>query len=173
MSHTDQDTYRETLESIVEQVIRPAAARIDETGSFPSEAMKALAHNGLLGLISATEVGGSGHGLRAAVLAVERVAREHWEEELVLAGLVGLQDPPRREVPEAVARCRAAGVRVIMVTGDHPNTALAVARETGLAANILWAPTDPLRALALLGTVGPWAVLIVRIRARRRAAKRA
>ena len=76
MSHTDQDTYRETLESIVEQVIRPAAARIDETGSFPSEAMKALADNGLLGLISATEVGGSGHGLRAAVLAVERAARE-------------------------------------------------------------------------------------------------
>ena len=50
---------------------------------------------------------------------------------------------------------------------------LTVARGTGLAANILWAPTDPLRALALLGTVGPWAVLIVRIRARRRAAKRA
>ena len=44
----------------------------------------------------------------------------------------GLQDPPRAEVPEAIARCRSAGVKVIMVTGDHPRTALAIAREIGL-----------------------------------------
>jgi hypothetical protein len=43
-----------------------------------------------------------------------------------------------------------------------------VAGRTGLAANILWAPTDPLRALALLGAVGPWAALIIRAAARRR-----
>ena len=59
--------------------------------------------------------------------------RERWEEGLTLAGLVGLEDPPRPEVPEAVARCRAAGIRVIMVTGDHPHTASAIAREIGLA----------------------------------------
>jgi calcium-translocating P-type ATPase len=55
------------------------------------------------------------------------------EGGLVLAGLVGLSDPPRPEVPGAIARCREAGVRVVMVTGDHPSTALAVAREIGLA----------------------------------------
>jgi calcium-translocating P-type ATPase len=54
------------------------------------------------------------------------------ERNLILSGLVGLEDPPRPEVPEAIARCAAAGIRVIMVTGDHPHTAQAIAREIGL-----------------------------------------
>jgi calcium-translocating P-type ATPase len=54
------------------------------------------------------------------------------DNEMVLAGLVGLADPPRPEVPQALQKCRDAGIRVIMVTGDHPETALAIARETGL-----------------------------------------
>ena len=54
------------------------------------------------------------------------------EHGLILSGLVGLEDPPRPEVPEAIARCDAAGIRVIMVTGDHPHTAQAIAREIGL-----------------------------------------
>jgi len=54
------------------------------------------------------------------------------EERLVLVGLAGLQDPPRPEVPAAIARCRTAGIRVIMVTGDHPRTALAIAGQVGL-----------------------------------------
>ncbi len=55
------------------------------------------------------------------------------ERALTFLGLVAMMDPPHREVPEAVARCRQAGVRVIMITGDHPLTALAVARKIGLA----------------------------------------
>jgi sodium/potassium-transporting ATPase subunit alpha len=54
------------------------------------------------------------------------------ERNMLLDGLVGLEDPPRPEVPEAVARCASAGIRIIMVTGDHPHTALAIAREIGL-----------------------------------------
>ena len=51
---------------------------------------------------------------------------------MILSGLVGLEDPPRPEVPDAVARCATAGIRVIMVTGDHPHTALAIARQIGM-----------------------------------------
>jgi calcium-translocating P-type ATPase len=54
------------------------------------------------------------------------------ESAMTLDGLVGLEDPPRPEVPPAIARCIAAGIRVIMVTGDHPHTARAIAREIGL-----------------------------------------
>jgi len=54
------------------------------------------------------------------------------ESGMILSGLVGLEDPPRPEVPEAIARCVSAGIRVVMVTGDHPHTAQAIAREIGL-----------------------------------------
>jgi Ca2+-transporting ATPase len=48
-------------------------------------------------------------------------------------GLVGFNDPPRPEVPGAIAECRKAGVRIIMMTGDHPATARAIARQVGLS----------------------------------------
>ena len=54
------------------------------------------------------------------------------EAEMTLAGLIGLEDPPRPEVAGALQRCRDAGIKVIMVTGDHPHTATAIAREIGL-----------------------------------------
>jgi magnesium-transporting ATPase (P-type) len=54
------------------------------------------------------------------------------EAELTLAGLIGLEDPPRPEVASALQKCRDAGIKVIMVTGDHPHTARAIAREIGL-----------------------------------------
>ncbi len=52
---------------------------------------------------------------------------------LTLLGLVGLIDPPRPEAKEAIAKCQRAGIEVAMVTGDHPLTAFAIARELGLA----------------------------------------
>jgi sodium/potassium-transporting ATPase subunit alpha len=54
------------------------------------------------------------------------------EQGMVLSGLAGLEDPPRPEVPRAIRQCREAGIKVIMVTGDHPHTARAVAHEIGL-----------------------------------------
>ena len=57
---------------------------------------------------------------------------EATENELVFLGLVALLDPPHREVPEAIVRCKNAGIRIIMITGDHPLTALAIARKIGL-----------------------------------------
>ena len=54
------------------------------------------------------------------------------ENDMIFAGLIGLEDPPRPEVPEAIRKCNEAGIRVIMITGDGSRTAVAIAREIGL-----------------------------------------
>ena len=54
------------------------------------------------------------------------------ERELVFVGLTGMYDPPRPESKDAIARCHAAGVRVVMITGDHRDTAAAIANELGI-----------------------------------------
>jgi Ca2+-transporting ATPase len=76
-------------------------------------------------------------GLRVIALAEKRTAseknsQEEAETDLSFAGLVGFEDPPRPEVKAALAACRGAGIRTIMVTGDHPSTAAAIAAEVGL-----------------------------------------
>ncbi len=58
-----------------------------------------------------------------------RLDGEQLEQELTFLGLFGMADPPRKEVARAVALCHAAGVRPVMITGDHRSTALAIARE--------------------------------------------
>jgi len=60
---------------------------------------------------------------------------ERVEADLVFLGLIGMMDPPRAEAREAVARARGAGIRPIMITGDHPRTATVIAAELGIAAD--------------------------------------
>ena len=55
-----------------------------------------------------------------------------WEKDLVFVGLIGMIDPPRPEVPPALEKGRQAGIRTIMITGDYPNTARAIAESIGL-----------------------------------------
>lgn len=77
-------------------------------------------------------------GMRVLALAWKSVpagsagTEAQLENGLCLCGLVGLDDPPRPDVHEAVARCHAAGLRVIVVTGDHPDTAVALARQVDI-----------------------------------------
>ncbi|BDG24083.1 cation-translocating P-type ATPase [Thermus thermophilus] len=83
-------------------------------------------------------------GFRVLALAFGEGERE---EGLRFLGFVLLLDPPRPEVPEAVARVLKAGVRVVMVTGDHPATALAIARRVGMPAEVV-ATGEELEALS-------------------------
>lgn len=87
---------------------------------------------------------GAAEAMAADGLRVMAVAFRRWEAVpepltpgaaetgLTLLGLVGLLDPPRPEAAEAVARCRSAGIRPVMITGDHPATARAIARRLGI-----------------------------------------
>ena len=82
-------------------------------------------------------------GMAERGLRVLGVARGEWHGEawpqsqhdfdFRFLGLLGFVDPPRPEVPAAIAECRSAGIRIIMMTGDHPATARAIAREVGLS----------------------------------------
>lgn len=93
----------------------------------------------ITGAAAAAVEAAGGEGLR--VLAVARAAlpedgdrgRLPWEYEgMTFLGLLCLEDPPREGVTEALAQCRRAGIAVAMLTGDHPGTAAAIAREVGL-----------------------------------------
>ncbi|BBI98542.1 ATPase [Ferrigenium kumadai] len=102
------------------------------------------------GHLSGTQDQMAAQGLRVIALAYRALPQHdaHRETELVFAGLIGLVDPPRPGVTEAIGTCHAAGIRVIMITGDHPHTAGALAREVGLAQNPVAVTGDKLRVMS-------------------------
>lgn len=63
---------------------------------------------------------------------------------MCFVGLMSLIDPPRPNVPDAVEKCRTAGIKVIMVTGDHPITAKAIAKMVGIISPSMWLPMSAL-----------------------------
>jgi len=81
----------------------------------------------------------AGAGLRVLAVAArlwnevpDDLSPENVEQGLTLLGLTGMLDPPREEVRQAVALCKSAGIRPVMITGDHPLTALSIARRIGI-----------------------------------------
>jgi alkylation response protein AidB-like acyl-CoA dehydrogenase len=122
-------SYQDALDQIINEVIAPAAVEIDQRGTFPRAAIEALGQAGLLGLISAHEVGGLGEGHRAATFVVERIASACASTAMVVCmhycGTAVIEAYGPRAVREAIAR------------GDHLTT-LAFS-ETGSRSHF-WAP---------------------------------
>ena len=72
--------------------------------------------------------------LRVIAFAYKDLKNQNFEEnDLIFVGMVGMIDPPRKEIFGAVKKCKKAGMRAIMITGDHKDTAFAIAKEIGLA----------------------------------------
>jgi P-type Ca2+ transporter type 2C len=109
-----------------ESVVRHCTHRLTEAGSVPFDPDPVLAEAERM----------AGDGLR--VLAIARRELDDLpddgdaEHDLTFLGLVGLMDPPRVEAAQAVAECRTAGIVPVMITGDHPATARAIAERLGI-----------------------------------------
>ncbi len=105
------------------------------------EAIADLCHfePGRLAELRAEVDGLAARGLRVIGVAASEFARGRLPEiqhdfAFGFVGLLGLRDPVRPGVPDAIAQCRSAGIRVVMITGDYPGTAINIAREIGLEA---------------------------------------
>ena len=108
-----------SVERTVEEVLLPALEQADERET--REAERELALRWATGWL---------HAARRVLAFGSREGEG--DEDIEFLGLALLWDPPRPEVPDAIRRAQDAGIRVVMVTGDHPATALAVAHEVGI-----------------------------------------
>jgi len=106
------------------QEIRQAIERLEEDGLY----VLAMARK----VVPSTEVDNAGEANEYIPEYIRSA-----EQGLTLLGLVGLMDPPRPEAAQAVAQAQAAGVRIVMVTGDNARTALAVARQLGIGDRVV------------------------------------
>lgn len=142
------DSSRKRMTTIHQLGGQPAACVKGAANELLPHCTHIMSSNGAVPLddVRGTAVMAAHDALAAAGLRILGVARRtleplpphaHWhahevEQNLTFLGLVALADPPRPEVPAAVAACRSAGLRVIMVTGDAELTAAAIGREIGL-----------------------------------------
>jgi len=158
----DSDRKRMTTVHGIGQAIRPDIAhamQADGAGSMTKVAFCKGAVDGLLGVCAkvwtaqgpqpmsadrhkellAANDGLAQLGMRVLGVAFRllngEVIKQDLERDLVFLGLVGMIDPPRQEVRDAVQTCKAAGIRPVMITGDHPLTAQEIARQLGIASN--------------------------------------
>ena len=113
------------------------------TSTVAQEGTEDLTRDGIADVLAQVDAL-SAEGLRVLALASRRItdgagpkSSADAERSLTFLGLAGLEDPIRPEVPSALARCHEAGIRVLMVTGDHPHTALSVARSVGIEGDLV------------------------------------
>lgn len=109
-----------------EMILDSCARQLTEAGEVPLDAAGKEA-------ILTTAQKMAGEALRVLAVALKsNVTLESAEREMTFLGLFGMIDPPRPEAKAAIETCERAGIKVVMITGDHPVTAQAVARELGL-----------------------------------------
>lgn len=113
-------------------LVDKASTSLTSSGLVPIDRARILAVNDQM----------ASNGLRVLGVAVRRwkalpedLSSETVERDLTFLGLVGLIDPPRKEAKDAVLRCMSAGITPVMITGDHPLTARAIARRIGILEN--------------------------------------
>lgn len=78
------------------------------------------------------------NGIRVLAFAYkesDNLNKDNYLTDLVYVGMIGFLDPPRLEIKESIISCRNAGIKIVMITGDHPMTALNIAKQTGLVDN--------------------------------------
>src|SRR5215468_7777403 len=133
-------SYLEELDPIIEEIIAPAANDIDSTGAYPRAALTALGQAGLLGLVSAPEVGGRGEAHRAAVTVVERIARECASTAMVVcmhytaAAVIEAYGP--RELREEIAAGKHVTTLAFSEVGSRSHFWAPVSTATKVAAGV-------------------------------------
>jgi Ca2+-transporting ATPase len=138
MIRQDGDGTLVAVKGAPEAVLERATRRESEAGDVP---LSPLDRGPLLE--EAARMGSL--GLRVIALAQKKIAsrdpiaaplsQQQAESDLTFAGLIGFADPPRAEVRDAIEACGGAGIRTVMITGDHPSTARAIASQVGLDGN--------------------------------------
>jgi Ca2+-transporting ATPase len=129
--HVERGRWTSYTKGAPERLLPRCTSRWTSSGPVPVDAGSLLAHAGRM----------ASSGLRVLAVACREwralprsIDPETFESDLCFIGFVGLEDPPRAEAHDAVASCRQAGITPVMITGDHPSTALAIARRLGIAA---------------------------------------
>ena len=134
-----EKTYLQTLEPIATEVVTPAAAGIDAKGEYPRAALQALGQAGLLGLVSASEVGGLGQAHRAAALVVERLARECASTAMVVAmhyaGAAVIEAHGPRDVRQSIAAGQHVSTLAFSEAGSRSHFWAPLSTATPVAGN--------------------------------------
>ncbi|KAJ3074223.1 P-type ATPase [Podochytrium sp. JEL0797] len=162
-------------ESVEAAVARGDGKAIQFLSEFPVQPMS----EDYVNYLSARSEAMASQGLRVLALAVRKVSRAvahqivdskkltEAECELTFVGLIGLIDPPKAGVQEAIQKCHKAGINVIMITGDHVTTAAAIARDIGIVndqhSRCMRGPELDLLSEEALAELRPFPVVFARV----------
>src|SRR5436305_8214685 len=138
-------TFLDVLEELIDTVIEPAAADVDTRGTFPRAAVTTLGQKGLLGLMSATDVGGMGLGLAEAALVVRRIAASCGSTAMVVCMHYCATAVIEAHGPEDTRRAIAAGTHLSTLAFS----------ETGSRSHF-WAPLSTATPDGVLDTSQSW-----------------